>query len=80
MADDDEGGLGRIDLGSDLFGAVQDEAGHGRMDAYRQAIMKGFPMDMGGWAGEFEFARDDGLSEMALTDEIGHDVDLVGID
>lgn len=77
VADDDEGGLGGIDPGGDLFGAAQDEARHGRVDAHGSAIMESFSTDACGRAAEFEFARDDGLGEMALTDEVRHDIDLV---
>ena len=71
---------GGIDAGGDFLGAAQDQAGHRRMDADRQAIMQGFAADDGGRAGELEFARDDVLGEIAFADEIRHDVDLVGID
>ena len=80
VAGDDEGGLCGIGLGSDLSGTAQDQFGHGRVGAHGLAVMKDFAADEGGWAGELEFPWDDVLGEIALADEIRHDVDLCGID
>ena len=50
VAGDDERGLGGIDAGSDLAGAAEDQIGHERMDADRQAVVEGFSADHA-WSG-----------------------------
>jgi hypothetical protein len=64
----------------DFAGAAQDEAGHRRVDAHRQAVMQGFSAHHRGRTAQFEFAGNYILGEIALADEIRDDVNLVGID
>lgn len=50
------------------------------MDAHGIAVVNGLSVDAGGGAGELEFARDDFLGEISLADEVGNDVNFLGVD
>lgn len=80
VTDDDESNLVARNVGGDVGGALEEELRHGRVDADGRAVVVGFAVDYGGGAGEIELAGDDVLGEIALGDEIGDDVDFVGIE
>ena len=80
VADDDETAVGERDAFGDFGGAFEEEPRHGRVDADGVGVVGDGVAEVGGAAGEAEFARDDVLGEVALADEIGDDVDFRGID
>lgn len=80
VASDDERGLGWLHARCDLFGATQEELGHGRMNPNRRAVMKRFAANDGGRAIKSKLARDHILREIAFADEVRHYIDLIGID
>ena len=44
------------------------------------AVVNAFAVNPGGGPGEFEFAGDDFLGEIAFADEVGNDIDFLGVD
>ena len=80
VASDDQSRKRGIHPGRDLFGALEDQIRHRAMNSDGEAIVESFPAHLGGGSLELEFTRDDVLGEITLADEVGDDVNFVGID
>src|SRR4051812_48235230 len=80
MADNEEACVFRRDVGRDFLRAMQQQICHSVMIAHRLTILDQ-PLALSRYAArELQFAWNDFLREISLTDEIRHDIHIVAFD